>query len=147
MVARNVHSIFFLKFLASGVTVAILLLFRRPNGHKYMESNAYRVQLAHKNDDLDKFLVHVLVQLAHKNDDLDNFTLWYRDCARSLRGGHLCVTRLGRGADCLRMWDTRLATQYSRKDCGRRSWNKCSDMGTNWLRCCRFNAYYFTVFL
>ena len=29
------------KFLESVVTVAILLLFRRPNGHKYMESNAY----------------------------------------------------------------------------------------------------------
>ena len=32
----------FFKFLESGVTVAILLLFRRPNGHKCMESNAYR---------------------------------------------------------------------------------------------------------
>ena len=42
MVARNVHPIFLFKFLESGVTVAILLLFRRPNGHKYMESNAYR---------------------------------------------------------------------------------------------------------
>ena len=35
----------FFKFLESGVTVAILLLFRRPNGHKYMESNAYRINI------------------------------------------------------------------------------------------------------
>ena len=34
----------FLKFLESGATVAILLLSRRPNDHKYMESNAYRIK-------------------------------------------------------------------------------------------------------
>ena len=33
----------FFKFLESGVTAAILLLFRRPNGQTYMESNAYRM--------------------------------------------------------------------------------------------------------
>ena len=41
---------FFLKFLESGVTVAILLLFRRPNDHKYRESNAYRAHQIGKSE-------------------------------------------------------------------------------------------------
>ena len=42
MLARIAHSIFF-KFLELAVTVAVLLLFRRPNDRKYVESDAYRL--------------------------------------------------------------------------------------------------------
>ena len=40
---RNAHSLFFfLSSLNKWYTDAILLLLRRPNGRKYMESDAYR---------------------------------------------------------------------------------------------------------
>ena len=49
------------KFLELAVTVAVLLLFRRPNDRKYMQSDAYRTWTSNMNPESESVFV-TLVQ-------------------------------------------------------------------------------------